>query len=162
TVDRRPNRRGSRHASVPTVKALIIDTAGWIACADGADPAHDRCRAVRNEALEAGQTLVTTDFVVDETLTLLRFRLGLHAAETWWQQVDRSSRLRWERIDSDRFEKARQLFFQYGDKDFSFTDCTSFVIMREIRLTHALTKNRHFGQMGFQVLPVPRGRVTRR
>src|SRR5207245_8558761 len=118
--------------------------------------------AARAAAIEAGGILVTTDFVVDETLTLLRFRLGLIAAGKWWQQVDRSSRLRWERIDSDRFEKARQLFFQYRDKDLSFTDCTSCVIMREIRLTHALTKNRHFGQMGFQVLPVPRGRVTRR
>jgi len=65
------------------VKALFIDTAGWMACADGADPAHARCCASRDEALEAGQTLVTTDFVVDETLTLLRFRLGLSAAEAW-------------------------------------------------------------------------------
>jgi len=132
-----------------------------MACADGADPAHARCCVARDGALEAGQTLVTTDFVVDETLTLLRLRLGLSAAQTWWQQVDRSSRLRWERIDSDRFEKARQLFFQYRDKDFSFTDCTSFVMMREVRLTHALTTDRHFRQMGFQVLPGPRGRAVR-
>jgi len=143
------------------VRALFIDTAGWMACADGADPAHARCCVARDGALEAGQTLVTTDFVVDETLTLLRLRLGLSAAQTWWQQVDRSSRLRWERIDSDRFEKARQLFFQYRDKDFSFTDCTSFVMMREVRLTHALTTDRHFRQMGFQVLPGPRGRAVR-
>jgi predicted nucleic acid-binding protein len=113
------------------------------------------------ERSKAGQTLVTTDFVVDETLTLLRFPLGLGAAETWWQQVDRGPRLRWERVDSDRFEKARQLFFQYRDKDFSFTDCTSFVTMREVRLTHALTTDRHFRRMGFQVVPAPRGRAPR-
>jgi hypothetical protein len=143
------------------MKPLFVDTAGWMARADGADPAHIRCCAARDGALEAGQTLVTTDFVVDETLTLLRFRLGLGPAQTWWQQVDRSPRLRWERIDSDRFERARHLFFQYRDKDFSFTDCTSFVIMREIRLTHAITTDRHFRQMGFQVLPGPRGRAAR-
>ena len=108
------------------MKALFVDTAGWMACADASDRAHVRCCAARDGALEARQMLVTTDFVVDETLTLLRFRLGLSAAEKWWHQVDRSSRLRWERIDSDRFEKARQLFFEYRDKDFfSFTDCTS-------------------------------------
>jgi predicted nucleic acid-binding protein len=143
------------------MKALFIDTAGWMACADSADPAHARCCAARDGALEAGQTLVTTDFVVDETLTLLRFRLGLAAVEAWWQQVDRSPRLRWERIDSERFEKARQLFFEYGDKNFSFTDCTSFVIMREVRLTHAMTTDRHFRQMGFQVVPARRGRAPR-
>jgi predicted nucleic acid-binding protein len=144
------------------VKALFVDTAGWMACADASDPVHVRCCAARDGALEAGQALVTTDFVVDETLTLLRFRLGLSAAETWWQQVDRSSRLRWERIDSDRFEKARQLFFQYRDKDLSFTDCTSCVTMRELRLTHALTTDRHFSQMGFQVLPGARSRAPRK
>ena len=139
-----------------------LDTAGWIACADAADLAHARACAARDAALEAGQTLVTTDFVVDETLTLIRFRLGLDAADTWWQQIDRSARLRWERIDSGRFERARHLFFQYRDKDFSFTDCTSFTVMREIRLTHALTTDRHFRQMGFQVVPAPRTRGPRK
>ena len=132
-----------------------------MACADAADPAHATCRAARDRALESGQALVTSDFVVDETLTLLRVRLGLPAAEMWWQQIDGSSRLRWERIDSDRFEKARQLFFRHRDKDYSFTDCTSFVIMREARLTHALTTDGHFRQAGFQVLPAIRGRARR-
>jgi len=144
------------------MRGVFIDTAGWMACADAADPAHSRCCSARDRALEGGQTLVTTDFIVDETLTLLGVRLGLSAAETWWQQIDRSSRLRWERIDSDRFEKARHLFFHYRDKDFSFTDCTSFVVMREMRFTHALTTDRHFRQMGFQVLPVLRGRAPRK
>ena len=143
------------------MRALFVDTAGWMACADAADPAHAQCRAARDGALEAGQALVTTDFVVDETLTLLRLRLGLRAAETWWHQVDGSSRLRWERIDGDRFEKARQLFFRYHDKTYSFTDCTSFVAMREARLTHALTTDRHFRQAGFHVLPATRGRGPR-
>jgi predicted nucleic acid-binding protein len=133
-----------------------MDTSGWTACADAADPSHDRCREVRDSALKAGRTLVTTNFVVNETLTLLRIRLGLDAAERWWQQVDASTRLRWERIDSDRFEKARVLFFQYRDKDFSFTDCTSFVVMRQTRLTHAIATDRHFRQAGFQILPGPR------
>jgi len=139
------------------MKALFVDTAGWIACADGADPAHTRCCAARDAALEAGRMLVTTDFVVDETLTLIRFRLGLAAADAWWQQLDASSRVRWERVDSQRFEKARALFFQYRDKQFSFTDCTSFAIMRELRLRQALTTDRHFAQAGFEVLPA-RGR----
>jgi predicted nucleic acid-binding protein len=144
------------------VKAPFIDTAGWMACADSADPAHARSRAARDAALEAGQPLVTTDFVVDETLTLIRLRLGLDAAATWWRQVDDSSRLRWERVDSERFDKARDLFFQYRDKDFSFTDCTSFVIMRELRLTHVISTDRRFRQMGFHVLPGGRGRVRRK
>ncbi len=124
-----------------------------MACADAADPAHRRASAARDAALETGLALVTTDFVVDETLTLLRVRLGLAAAEAWWRQVDGSSRLRWERISVERFDKARQLFFRYRDKRFSFTDCTSFVVMQELKLARALATDRHFRQMGFQAVP---------
>jgi predicted nucleic acid-binding protein len=79
--------------------------------------------------------------------------LGLPAAEAWWRQVDGSRRVRWERIDAGRFERAVDLFFQYRDKGFSFTDCTSFAVMRELRISKALTTDRHFRQMGFQVSP---------
>lgn len=144
------------------MKAVFVDTAGWMACADAADPAHVRSCVARDSALEVGQMLVTTDFVVDETLTLIRLRLGLAAAKAWWGQIDGSPRLRWERVDDRRFERARGLFFQYRDKAFSFTDCISFAIMRELRLTHAMTTDSHFRQMGFQMLPASRSRSPRR
>lgn len=143
------------------MKAVFVDTAGRMACADRADPAYLLCCTARDAALEAGQILITTDFVVDETLTLIRFRLGLDAADAWWQQIDRSARLRWERIESDRFERARHLFFQYRDKDLSFTDCTSMALMRELKLTKVITTDRHFHQMGFQMLPPARPRAAR-
>ncbi|MBI4475792.1 MAG: PIN domain-containing protein [Acidobacteria bacterium] len=143
------------------MNAIFVDTGGWMACADAADPAHQRACAARDTALEAGQILVTTDFVVDESLTLIRLRLGLEAAGKWWHQIDGTRRLRWERIDADRFEKARQLFFHYRNKAFSFTDCTSFAVMRELRLTHALTTDAHFRQIGFQLVPGPRARKPR-
>ena len=144
------------------MNAVFVDTGGWMACADRSDPAHLTCMAARDAALEAGRTLITTDFVVDETLTLIRFRLGLAAANAWWQQIDGSVRLRWERIENDRFERARNLFFQYRDKDLSFTNCTSFAIMRELRLTTVITTDRHFRQVGFDVLPASRLRRTRK
>ena len=135
------------------MKAVFVDTAGWMACADEADPAHQRARQARDATLEAGNVLVTTDYVIDETLTLIRVRLGLPAAKSWWSQLEGSSRLRWEWIGETRAEKARHLFFRYRDKSYSFTDCTSFVVMKEFKLKQALTTDRHFRQMGFDVLP---------
>ena len=90
------------------------------------------------------------------------FRLGLAAAQAWWQQLDGSARLRWERIENYRFEWARHLFFQYRDKDLSFTDCPSFAIMRELSLTTVITTDRNFRQVGFDVLPATRSRRARR
>jgi len=135
------------------VKPLFIDTAGWMACADSADPAHEGSCRSRDAALAEGRTLVTTDYVADETLTLIRIRIGLKAAEAWWRQVEGSPRLRWEGIDPDRAERARNAFFRQRDKEFSFTDCTSQVVMQELRLRQALTTDHHFVQMGFEVLP---------
>lgn len=135
------------------MKGLFVDTAGWMALADAADPARESARSARDEWLSGGGRLVSTDYVFDETLTLLRVRLGLPAAGAWGEQVEQSSRLRWEWMDPARCEKARVWFFRWKDESFSFTNCTSFVVMRELRLRRALTTDRHFRQAGFAALP---------
>jgi hypothetical protein len=135
------------------MNVLFVDAAGWMASVDAADVAHKKTVAARDRWLEQGGLLVTTDYVADETLTLVRRRLGLGAAEAWWRRVEGSTHLRWELIDVKRADKARDLFFRMKDKNYSFTDCTSFIVMRELRLTLALTTDRHFRQMGFQTLP---------
>jgi predicted nucleic acid-binding protein len=53
-----------------------------------------------------------------------------------------------------RCERARSWFFRWSDKSFSFTDCTSFVVMKELRIRRALTLDRHFEQAGFDIVPV--------
>ncbi|MSQ53048.1 MAG: PIN domain-containing protein [Betaproteobacteria bacterium] len=135
------------------MKGLFVDTAGWMACADAGDPSHAPACAARDKALEQGNLLVTTDYVMDEIMTLIRMRLGLPAAKAWWEQIEASSRVRWEWIGLERVEKARKAFFRFRDKAYSFTDCTSLVVMQELRLKQALTTDRHFRQMGYQVLP---------
>lgn len=142
------------------MKELFVDTAGWMMLADSNDPQHEAARAERDTWLEAGGVLVSSDFVMDETLTLLRVRLGLGAAEAWWNQVEGSRRLLWEWIDGLRAEKARRWFFRWRDKSFSFTDCTSFVLMKERRIKSALTSDRHFALAGFRTLPAA-GRRSR-
>ena len=107
------------------MKPLFVGTAGWMACADAADPAYEPARAARDSALEARRFLLTSDYVVDETLTLIRMRLGLPAAEAWWVQVEGSPRVRHEAIGALRAEKARAVMFRHRDEDYSFTDCTS-------------------------------------
>lgn len=141
---------------------VFVDTGGWMACADRSDPAHLACTAARDTMLEADRILITTDCVVDETLTLIRLRLGLAAADACWRQIEGSARLRWERVETDRFERARNLFFHYRDKDLSFTDCTSFAVMRELKVTTVITTDSHFRQVGFDVLPATRRRTTRK
>ena len=135
------------------MKRLFVDTAGWMSMADGSDPLHADTVRTRDHWLRQGGLLITSDYVIDETLTLLRMRLGIDAAERWWAQVSESPRLKVEWIHPERAEKARGWFFRWRDKSFSFTDCTSFVVMRELRLKKALTGDRHFVAAGFETLP---------
>jgi predicted nucleic acid-binding protein len=132
---------------------LFVDTAGWMSLADEGDPIHEDCVRIRDDWLEKGGILLTSNFVMDETLTLIRMRLGIQAAERWWEQVSESPRLRWELIDPQRAEKARVWFFGWKDKEFSFTDCTSFVLMRELKVKKVLTSDKHFRDAGFEILP---------
>ena len=135
------------------MKYLFVDTAGWIAAADGADPAYPEVCRARDQWLQNEGMLMTTDYVLDETLTTLRMRLGLKSAQLWWQQIDGSRRLRIEWMNVARTEAARRIFFKQRDKQYSFTDCTSFAVMQEIKVRSVLTLDQHFQQAGFIVVP---------
>ena len=135
------------------MRPMFVDTAAWVSAADSADISGPLVRQIRDQWLSEGGILVTTDYVVDETLTTIRFRLGLDAAEAWWRQIEGSTRLRIESVGEARRERARSLFFRYRDKDVSFTDCCSFVVMRDLRIRRVLTLDHHFRQMGFEVVP---------
>jgi predicted nucleic acid-binding protein len=97
--------------------------------------------------------LFVTDYIFDETLTLVNVRAG-HAtavrAGTWLLS---SGNVKFVHINPEQWQAAWQMFQQYDDKQFSFTDCTSFVVMRELHLVDAFTFDRHFEQMGFRMWP---------
>jgi len=54
--------------------------------------------------------------------------------------------------NQDLFEQGIELYAQRPDKEWSLTDCISFIVMREYGLTDALTADHHFQQAGFMVL----------
>ena len=137
------------------MKRLFVDTAGWMAMADARDPLHPSSLRARDRWLEEGGVLTLSNYVVDETLTLIRMRLGIGAAEKWWDLVSQSRRCRTEWISPDREGKAVRWFFKWRDQSFSFTDCTCFVIMTELGIEKALTADHHFITAGFEILPSP-------
>jgi predicted nucleic acid-binding protein len=135
------------------MRGLFIDTSGWVASVNRGDLFHAATTRAFDGWLKQGGLLVTTDYVLDETLTHMRMRFGLEVAQAWWEKAEQSTRLRWEWVGMARAEKAREMFFHHCDKDYSLTDCTSFVVMKELKLKQALTTDKHFAQAGFQVLP---------
>ncbi|MGH8017416.1 MAG: type II toxin-antitoxin system VapC family toxin [Opitutaceae bacterium] len=90
--------------------------------------------------------------VIDETLTLAKARTNAATAVALLDRIERSEAIVVESITLERFAAAKAFFRKHADHGYSFTDCTSFVVMRELGLTDALTTDRHFSEAGFNVL----------
>ena len=134
----------------------FIDTSFWIAYLDRSDRYHP-IAAPAFSSLNSSYLLVTTNFVVHETLTYLNCSLKAHAqAKAFLNTIRLAVRegfLVVVRIDDDREERALDLFIRYSDKDFSVVDCVSFVVMQDRGVEVALGFDDHFKQMGFQLVP---------
>src|SRR5262249_17257957 len=95
---------------------------------------------------------VTTDYVLDETATLLKARQKTHLLGELFDRVERSAACRVEWTDSGRFHNVPTFFLKQANQNWSFTDCLSFPVMTEVRVREALTKDTHFEQAGFAAL----------
>jgi uncharacterized protein len=86
--------------------------------------------------------------VLDEALTLLRARKEEKRAKELGQGVleQTCARLIW--VQSGDVQNAWQVFQRFGDKDWSFTDCVSKVVMMRLKIKEALAFDDHFRQFG--------------
>jgi predicted nucleic acid-binding protein len=131
---------------------LFVDTSGFFALLAHRDPKHQAARRILRRAKAAKRRLVTTDYVLDETATLLKARGEARLAAPFFDHVFESAACRVEWTDADQFSRVRALFVQHDDQEWSFTDCLSFCVMKQLRLTEALTTDVHFEQAGFVAL----------
>jgi predicted nucleic acid-binding protein len=138
---------------------LLVDTWGWLALADAREPRHAAVRKLLANVWRAGGTVVTTDYVLDETFTLVFRRLPFVKAKrfvTALEEGEEDGSLQLERIVPERFARAKVLRLRYRDKPLiSFTDLTTVVVMQELRITRIVTADQHFRQVGLGLDAVP-------
>lgn len=131
---------------------VFVDTSGFYAALVLKDDRHGAAAAYLREASEARAGFVTTDYVLDETATLLSARNLGHLVSPLFKIVFRSSACRVEWMDPVRFATTRAFFVKHQDHAWSYTDCFSFVLMKELGIRQALTKDGHFREAGFEPL----------
>lgn len=131
----------------------FVDTSGWCALIDRRDPYHATVATLIAELVKKGVRLVTTDYVIDESCTLAKARAGSRMAFRLLDVLRGTAALDMEWIGAERFERSEKELRRYHDQPFSFTDCTSFALMRELAINDVVTTDRHFRVAGFQVLP---------
>ncbi|MBI2316532.1 MAG: type II toxin-antitoxin system VapC family toxin [Betaproteobacteria bacterium] len=132
------------------MQRLFIDTSAWFAFANRADPDH---KAVVGLLDAFKGRLVTSNFVFDETVTLCLYRLGHAAAERVGRVLRDSAQVDLVRVAPEDESAGWQLFRERRDKQYSFTDCSSFALMRRLDLKTAAALDDDFAGEGFEQLP---------
>lgn len=138
---------------------VFIDTWGWIALGHRKDPRHDEAAEYYRTLRSEGERVYTSDYVLDEVITLIFRRESFDEAARFVNGIIAAARMGYisvERITPERFAAAWDLRVRLKDKArISFTDLTSMIVMRECKVKHVLTEDRHFTQvgLGFQLVP---------
>jgi uncharacterized protein len=122
---------------------IFVDTGGWFASMVPTDPNHLLALKWLNDN---STQLFTTDYIIDETLTLLRVR-GEHQRALHFGRgcFDGNLAVIYHLSETD-VQSAWSIFEQYSDKDWSFTDCTSKAVMDRLGIASAFAFDRHFHQ----------------
>jgi len=132
------------------MERLFVDTSAWFAFANRQDPQHANVGDVLNGF--SGR-VVTSNFIFDETVSLCLYRLGHHVARAVGSVLMDPNEVDLVRVTAEDEHAAWELFSNRSDQRYSFTDCTSFVVMRRLALPKALALDSDFSAEGFSVVP---------
>ncbi len=131
---------------------LFMDTWGWLTLRDKHESRHEEMKLFYRQFRVRNGIIYTSDYVLDETITLLFRRLPFESAKGSLAKIDTAIKngyvqLTW--VTPERFEKAKTLRLKYHDKPLiSFTDLTSMTVMKEIGVTDVVTGDEHFEHIG--------------
>ena len=129
---------------------VFVDMGAWYALVDAKDPDHQHVVACLHEHRSR---LVTSNFVFDETRTLVRYRLGWRVAHHLRERLRDESLTRLVRVSPKDGDAAWLIFTDYDDKSFSFTDCTSFAVVRRMNIPVCVTLDSDFRSFGLHCIP---------
>ncbi len=133
---------------------LFADTGAWIALLVESDVNHTKARSAFSRFLAEHALVVTSNYVIDETVTWLRYHVSHKAAAAFGKTVTEAQAAHGLRVEwvSERIEgEAWNIFLRYADHELSFTDCTSAVIAQELGLL-VWAYDRDFATLGLQLV----------
>ncbi|MGC1393125.1 MAG: PIN domain-containing protein [Coleofasciculaceae cyanobacterium] len=126
-----------------------MDTAAWIALLNGSDALHSRAKQVMNELIQQKVLLVTTEFVLLEVADALSIPAIRSQTVAFINGLRQLSILEIIPVSQTLFVEGWMLYSQRSDKEWGLTDCSSFVVMTQQKITQSFTSDRHFEQAGF-------------
>ena len=132
---------------------VFIDTGAWVAIADSNDQYSGEAGQLYKDLILKREQIVTSDFILVETYNLLLKTIGNRAAISFSNKLKAIPFLKIAPITQQDWDRAWRIIEKYNDKDFSFTDCTSFALMERLKIKTAFTFDYHFTQYGLAQIP---------
>lgn len=130
---------------------IFVDTSAYFAYINPNDTAHDTARRTMTRLADTHASLLTSNFVIAETHALLLTRMS-HIAATGFLDAIFASATRIIRVREADETAARELLRHHADKEYSYTDATSFAIMNRLQIHQAFSLDHHFAQYGVTVV----------
>ena len=131
------------------MKEVFADTYYFLALLNPADMAHDAAAATA-QRLDA--RIVTTTWVLTELADALAGTASRKGCAAFIEELRHKPKFVVVSSSEPLFEAGLALYRSRSDKEWSLTDCVSFVVMGERRIGEALTGDHHFAQAGFTAL----------
>jgi predicted nucleic acid-binding protein len=130
---------------------IYVDSSAFYALLDRADTYHQPARTAWPALLQDDVAMVTTNYVVSETMTVLQFRIGFEAADLWRRDILGVLDMYW--VDKVLHRQACDLWMNLGRRRYSLVDCVSFVAMRQNRIEKAFAFKTNYLAQGIELFP---------
>lgn len=127
----------------------FVDTGYWIALLDDRDELHARALAL---ASATAGPMVSTELVLVETVNYLTARMSRERLHLLLDGVMAAGTVEFVATSPERLQQGLALHRSRPDKEWSLTDCVSFVVMKERAISEALAYDHHYEQAGFVAL----------
>lgn len=132
---------------------VFLDTSYLLALELSRDQNHPAAKQHWQKTIQSPPSFVTTSYVFDEVVTYFNSR-GHHAkAVQFGNSLVVSASVELVHVDEALFYEVWQYFQQHHDKNYSLTDCISFIVMKRLSASTAFTFDDDFVQAGFNTQP---------
>ena len=131
---------------------VFADASYYVALLNPRDQHHQDAVQVSGQLR---QPVVVTEFVLIEVSNALAPVGSRARAVQLWAHLQNDPSVTVVPASTALITKGLDLYAHRPDKEWSLTDCISFVVMQERGLTEALTADHHFEQAGFTTLFLP-------
>ncbi|HJR52794.1 MAG TPA: PIN domain-containing protein [Gemmatimonadota bacterium] len=130
---------------------VYVDTSAFYAAVVRDDASHVAARETFARLMAEDAELVTSSYVILETVALLQNRWGIEAVRDWQRFAEPGLAIHW--VAKETHERALIALLAAGERRISLADWSSFEIIREMGIETAFTFDRHFRNRGFEVIP---------